>query len=525
MPRRVLIVELQDIVKRLRLGHSVKAIHRQTGRHKTVVRAIRDLAAREGWLSAACAVPSEGEIARLYEQTLGASRQAAHPLETYDEQIQEWLRKKYSFQVIHRLLNQMGVMVSESTVRRWIHHRHPQLPSPVILRATTPGEVMEVDFGYLGVYWDRQSERQRKVWFFSGRLRHSRRAYREIAFDQSQGTFFRCHIHAFEFFGGVPKSVVADNLKAAIVRASYENPLVNRGYRSLAEHYGFLISACPPFSPELKGGVENDVKYVKRNFLPLFMEGQKQRGHTPGLVEELIQELDRWNAEVCDTHVVQKVGRSPLEIFEQEEVAALRPLPPSRWDPVIYKEASVGPDWRVQFQKAFYSVPYRLIGQRVLVMGNSTTVRLYLNGEEITMHLRATRDWQYVWKAEHAPPQMEQYLAMSTQGLLTWASRLGPSVQALTQRIFSDKAVDGLRPARALMRLGQRYGKDRLEAACRRSLRYGLGDYQSVKNILVGNLDRLPEEQPAEAPQGQSLFRFQRDHGYFDDAETEARYG
>lgn len=519
------MVELQDIVQRLRLGHSVKAIHRQTGRHKTVIRAIRALAIREGWLGATCELPSEGEIARLYEQTLSAVHQAVHPLEAYDEQIQEWLRKKYSFQVIHRLLNQMGVTVSESTVRRWIHHRHPQLPSPVIVRATIPGEVMEVDFGYLETYWDRQSAKQRKVWFFSGRLRHSRRAYREIAFDQTQGTFFGCHIHAFEFFGGVPKSVVADNLKAAIVRASYENPLVNRAYRRLAEHYGFLISACPPFSPELKGGVESDVKYVKRNFLPLFTESQKQRGHAPGLVEELIQDLERWNVEVCDTHVVQKVGRSPLEIFEQEEVAALRALPPSRWDPVIYKEASVGPDWRVQFQKAFYSVPYRLIGQRVLVMGNSATVRVYLAGEEITMHLRAPRDWHYVWKAEHAPPQMEQYLAMSTQGLLTWASRLGPSVQALMQGILADKAVDGLRPARALLRLGQRYGKDRLEAACRRSLRYGLGDYQSVKNILVGNLDRLPEEQDAQAPQGQTLFRFQRDHGYFDDAETEAHYG
>ena len=519
------MVELQDIVRRLRLGHSVKTIHRQTGRHRTVIRVMRDLAARQGWLDADYELPSEGEVARLYEQTLSAGRQVEHPLQAYDEQIQEWLGSRYSFQVIHRLLNQMGVKVSESTVRRWIHRRHPHLPSPVIVRATIPGEVMEVDFGYLGAYWDRQSARQRKVWFFSGRLRHSRRAYREVAFDQSQGTFFGCHIHAFEFFGGVPKTVVADNLKAAIVRASYESPLVNRAYRSLAEHYGFLISACPPFSPELKGGVESDVKYVKRNFLPLFTESQKQRGHAPGLVEELIQELDRWNAEVCDTHVVQKVGRSPMEIFEQEEVATLRALPPSRWDPVIYKEATVGPDWRVQFQKAFYSVPYRLIGQRVLVMGNSSMVRVYLNGEEITLHLRATRDWQYVWKAEHAPPQMEQYLAMSTQGLLTWASRLGPSVQALMQSILADKAVDGLRPARALMRLGQRYGKDRLEAACRRSLRYALGDYQSVKNILVGNLDRLPEELDAQAPQGQTLFRFQRDHGYFDDPETEAHYG
>ena len=184
-------------------------------------------------------------------------------------------------------------------------------------------------------------------------------------------------------------------------------PLVNRAYWSLAEHYGFLIFACSPASPELKGGVENDVKYVKRNFLPLFTERQKQRCQSPELVDELAEELARWNAEVCDTHIVQKVGRSPLEIFEQEELAALQPLPLSRWDPVTYKEASVGPDWRVQFQKAFYSVPYRLIGQRVLVMGNSATVRVYQRGEKLTMHLRATRDWQYVWKAEHAPPQME----------------------------------------------------------------------------------------------------------------------
>jgi transposase len=69
--------------------------------------------------------------------------------------------------------------------------------------------------------------------------------------------------------------VVPDNLKAAIVRASFESPLVNRAYRSLAQYYGFLVSACPPASPELKGGVEIDVKYVKGNFLPLFTERQK----------------------------------------------------------------------------------------------------------------------------------------------------------------------------------------------------------------------------------------------------------
>jgi hypothetical protein len=524
MPRRVTTVQLQDIIQRLRVGQGVKAIHKETGRHKTVIRAVRDLAVRQGWLNPLVEIPSEGEIVRLHADS-AEDREQPHVLDPYEEQIKEWVGKKYSLIVIHKMLASQGVSLSESTVRRWIHRQFPHLPSPVITRATTPGEVMEVDYGYLGAFWDPKSGKLRKVWFFSGRLRHSRKVYREISFDQNQASFFLSHIHAFEFFGGVPEKVVPDNLKAAITRASFQSPLVNRAYRSLAQHYGFLISACPPVSPELKGGVESDVKYVKRNFLPLFMESQKQKGREIGHTDELAQELERWNAETCDTHIVQKVGRSPLEIFEQEEASALKPLPLSRWDPVVFKQAKVGADWRVQFQKAFYSVPYRFIGQDVLVMANSTVVRVFQYGEEITMHLRAKYDWKYVWKAEHAPPQMEKYLSLSTQGLMRWAERVGPSVEKVMRSIFSDKAVDGLRPARALMRLAEHYGRERLEAACARALRFQLTDYQSVKNILKDNLDRLPEEQALKPHGSQTTFRFQREWGYFEAGSREASNG
>jgi hypothetical protein len=246
MPRRVRVMELRDIVHRLRLGQSVKAIHRETGRHKTVIRAVRDLAARQGWLNLLGELPSEGEIGRRYQEQGPSSEEQPHLLQTVEEPITEWLKEGNSFQVIHRLLLQRGIEVSESTVRRWIHRRFPRLPKPVIVRATIPGEAMEVDFGYLGVFREQSSGRLRKAWFFSGRLRHSRRVYREVVLEQNQGTFFRCRINAFEFFGGVPLKVVPDNLKAAVVRASLEAPLVNRAYRSLAEHYGFLISPCPP---------------------------------------------------------------------------------------------------------------------------------------------------------------------------------------------------------------------------------------------------------------------------------------
>ena len=194
---------------------------------------------------------------------------------------------------------------------------------------------------------------------------------------------------------------------------------------------------------------------------------------------------------------------------------ALNNLPAGRWDPVSFKELSVGPDWRVQFEKAFYSVPYAFIGRKVLVMGDSKIVRIFYDHKEVTCHARATRLWVYNCKAEHAPPNVEKYLNVSTRGLRIWAARLGPSVEAVTREILADKVVDGIRPVRGLLGFSQKYSPKRLEAACKRALAYATPTYMGVKRILVNELDRLPLEQPAETS-GQLQFRFKRPIGYFD---------
>ena len=250
--------------------------------------------------------------------------------------------------------------------------------------------------------------------------------------------------------------------------------------------------------------------------LPLFREAEKERGRDTPDAGELAEELERWNRESCDQHVVQKVGRAPLELFESEEAQALRPLPMTRWDPVVCKELSVGPDWRVQFDKAFYTVPYRLIGERVLVLGNSQVVRIFLDFQEVTAHPRAKQAWQVMRRPQHAPPELEKYLNTTHAGLVQWASRLGPSVALVAQEVFADQAVDGMRPVRALIRLADKYTTKRLEAACRRAMHFATPSYGSVKNILVHELDRLPPQQPAQAEDGQIQFRFAREHGYFD---------
>jgi transposase len=514
MPRRRTVTELYDIIARLRKGHGIREIHRALGVHRTIIRTLRDIAQEEGWLKPTCPLPTEELIQRRMRYSLSDKPPRAHPLDAYLQNFQSWIDEGYTYVVMHQLIKDQ-YRCSESTLRRYLKRRFPPKPKPVMRRTAKPGEVMEVDFGYLGISYDPDSGRNRKTYLFSGRLRFSRLAYREIVFDQTGRTFFLCHIHSFEYFGGVPAKTVPDNLKAAVIRASYEDPLVNRAYRELAEHYGFLIDPCAPYRARHKGGVESDVKFVKGNFWPIFKERQRRKGRTIPYADELQEELERWTREVSEVRVIRGVGETPRHLFEEQERTALKPLSPSRWDPVSWAEPSVGADWRVQFEKAFYTVPYQYIGNTVQVFGNTCTVRIYFDYKEITLHHRAKKPWEVVRKSEHAPPHQEEYLNATRESLLRWAKRLGGAVGQVAELIFSDKAVDGMRPVRALIRLADAYSVKRLQNACLRALLYRTPTYQSVKNILVKGLDNLPAAQPAESS-GQLHFRFQRPEGYFD---------
>lgn len=509
------MVELRDVVRRLKLGHTVRDIHRSTGVHRTIVRRLAELATDNGWLAAEADLPDERQI----EEARVERRQEkwlAHRLDEHRQRIKGWVEDGCSVVVVHRMIQDL-VPCSRATVSRYLRRSFPPQIEPVMRRRTQPGKVMEVDYGYLGLTYDPVSGRTRRTYLFSGRLRHSRLAWRERVFDQKARTFFVCHMNAFEYFGVVPERVVPDNDKAAVIKASFEDPIVNRAYRAMAEHYGFVIDPCDPNQAKHKGGVESDIKYVTGNFLSEFRQKQKERGRDVPYADEMEEELARWSEQIAHNRDIKNVGRSPREIFETEERATMRALPATRWDPLSWGCPKVGPDWRVQFERGFYSVPYRYIGREVLVYGDSQKVRVLLEGAEIALHERVKRPWDVSSKDEHAPPYKLQVLNSTREGLQEWAARLGEHVGKLAEAIFAERAVDGMRPVRALIRLARRYGNDRLAAACQRALLYETPYYRSVKEILVRELDRLPLSQPADRD-GQLNFRFERERGYFDPA-------
>ena len=163
-------------------------------------------------------------------------------LAIYHDSLEQWKKEGCSAVVIYQLLKDKCSCDAQS-IRRYLNKHFPKQIDPVMTRSTISGQDVDIDFGYLGKFLDDQGH-IKKAWVFSFRLRHSRRTYREVVLDQSSQTFLLAHIHAFEWFGGVPRNVILDNCKAAITQCTVDNDKIRRSYQELAEHYGFIISPC-----------------------------------------------------------------------------------------------------------------------------------------------------------------------------------------------------------------------------------------------------------------------------------------
>ncbi len=269
-----------------------------------------------------------------------------------------------------------------------------------------------------------------------------------------------------------------------------------------------------------KGGVENDIKYIKRNFLPWFKEKLREKGREIPYVSEIQEAMDLWSEEVAHTRIIRVMGRSPEELFE-DELPTLKELPPTSWDSPVWKKCKVGRDYRIQFENAYYSVPYRYTGDTVYACGTFEKVRIFKDFSEIASHNRATRKYQTVGNPDHSPPNAEEYLNLTTPGLLRQASLIDEAVKEVAGRIFEDRAVDGIRPVRALIRLEKQYGRERLIQACGRALKYETATYRSVKSILEKRLDLIEEVRSRQEPFSNEQFRFARDPNYFSSANHE----
>jgi transposase len=479
------------MLRHLREGQSDRAVARALRVNRKTVKRYRSWAAERGLMDGP--LPSLGDLHRMVEAALGSAGppQNVSSVEPYREMVVKLRQQRVEIAAIHERLRERGYAGSYASVYRFVRTLEPRTPDVTVRVETPPGEEGQADFGYAGKMINPETGKQQKAWAFVMTLSWSRHMYVEFVFDQSVKTWLRAHRNALAFFGGVPERIVIDNLKAAIIRACWDDPLVQQSYRECAEHYGFLISPCRPYTPQHKGKVEQGgVHYVKRNFLG---------GREPTAITQANRDVKRWVNTTAGNRIHGTTKERPLERFDIER-QVLQPLPRTPYDLAVWKQVKLHRDCHLVFDNAYYSAPYRLAGQELWVRGGTHDVQIYTADYALVgTHSRAQRPGQRVTSLVHLPRHKVAGLILTSEACREQASEVGHATSEVVDGLLNHRPEDRLRTAGRLLRLGDRFGPERLEAASARALRFGDPAYLTIKRILERGLDaeRLPPVTPS----------------------------
>jgi len=474
----------------MRAGKSNRQIRDDLGVDRRTAQKYREWAEGQGLLTGE--LPDVSQLQKLQAETFGQPRppQNVSTVEPYRTLVVKLRQENVEIAAIRERLKERGYTGSYDAVRRFVRRLEPAMPEVTVRVECQPGEEAQVDFGYAGLMLDPDTGQLRRNWVFVMTLSWSRHQYVEFVWDQTVASWLRLHRNAFAFFGGVPQRVVIDNLKAGITKACWDDPQVQLAYRECAEHYGFLIAPCRPRTPQHKGKVEQGgVHYVKRNFLG---------GREVTTLPQANQDARAWCLTTAGARCHGTTREQPLVRFQETEQPALQPLPDAPYDLAIWKRVKLHRDCHVVFDNAYYSAPFRLVGQQLYARGGTREVRLYDGDYQlVATHEQAQTAGQRQTHPAHLPPELLPGLSLDRAGCLAAAADIGSATERLTTALLADSVIERLPMARRLLALRDRYGDERLEAACARAWRFDDPSYKTVKHILQQGLDQVVEPAPS----------------------------
>lgn len=486
--RRFEMYQYRLIIQQLRMGDSDRMIAKSGLMGRKKVAGFRQYADSQGWLNPDTPIPTDEDLAQHVDRkgdsgSVGVDKSKAA---CYRDKIESWLETGVSAKNIYdALVRQQGYSGSYSSVQRYIQKlRPPEIRATCVLDFK-PGENAQIDFGQGPIIEDVVTQERFKTWFFVMVLSWSRHQYVELVRDQSVETWLECHRRAFEWFCGVPKTLLIDNPKCAITKACYYDPVVQRSYADYAIGYGFKISPCPVAHPQKKGRVESGVKYVKRSFTPL----RELRSLT-----DANEQLLEWSLQVAGNRDHGSTHEKPLSRFTETEQALLLPLPDVSPTLAQWVKAKGQNDCHVTVKKCRYSFPHQYIGDTLWVKFSPTLVEIYKDHTLIASHSRLSKSGEVATINDHLPINAQSYLKKDSAWCLKQADQVGQYCRNLAQKLLADPIVDRLRAVQGVIKLGEQYGHSRLDKACRRALYFEAIDYQSVKRILEQSLDQQPLE-------------------------------
>ena len=333
--------------------------------------------------------------------------------------------------------------------------------------------------------------------------------YAEATLTQQLPDWIGSHARAFSYFGCLPKIVVPDCLKGAVSRACRYEPELNPTYAEMASYYGICVLPARPARPRDKAKVEAGVLVAKRWILSALRHRTfYSLTELNGAIEELLERLN--------SRGLRKVKKSRRELFDLFDRSHASPLPQTPYEYAEWRVATVNIDYHIEVDRHYYSVPFRLIREKLDVRLTAATVEAFLKGERIAAHLRSFIPHRHTTLKEHMPPSHQKYLEWTPSRMVSWAKKIGPKTAELIEKIISSRVhpEHAYRSCLGILRLEKHYPKERLEKASGRALKFGALSFRSLRNILSAGLDRLEHGEP-ESPGAPSAHENIRGSHYY----------
>jgi len=346
-----------------------------------------------------------------------------------------------------------------------------------------PAEAMEVDWaGKTAQIKDPISGEIIPAYVFVAVLPCSHFAYVEAFPTMKTVPWIQAHIHAFEYFKGVPRIVIPDNLKTGVVKAKSFDPVLHRTYQEMAEHYNTAIIPARVRHPKDKPTVEGSVGGISTWIIASL------RNHTCFSFEELNKEIYFKLIDYNEKPFQKKEG-SRRSTFLEEEAFALLPLPASRYEIASWKKATVPYDYHIIVDKMSYSVPYEYIKHEVEIRMTQTVVEVFYHSFRIASHRRIIgKIGQLSTVPEHMPEDHQNYLNWNKDYYQDWAKITGASISITVERLFNSYKTEkqALKACMTLMKWSNQYSPILLEKACQKGLTYSpVPNIQTIKTILT----------------------------------------
>lgn len=440
MANRLKMATIEAIRGLLEQGWSQRRVARELGiDRETVARYVR---------------PGEPEASKPAISTAGRPSQCS----PYRGVVESKLEAGLSAQRIWQdLVGEHGFAGSYESVKRFVRHLRGGRQLPFRRLESPPGAEAQVDFGR-GGWIDDGSGKRRRPHVLRVVLSYSRRGYSEGVWRQDTESFLRCLENAFLWFGGVPRTLVIDNLRAAVCRADWYDPELTPKLEQFSRHWGIVILPTKPGTPRHKGKIENSIGYLHGNAL---------RGHLFESLAAHNEHLRQWESRVADHRIHGTTRRQVKVLFEEHERQALLPLPEQRFP--VFQEArrKVQRDGHVTVARSYYSVPPEYLAREVWVRWDERLVRIYNDRfEQISIHCRV-RPGAFSTQRTHLASEKISSVERGAEYLLGRARLIGPYSALWSRQMLEARGIAGMRVLQGFLALAKRFPPAVLEEACR----------------------------------------------------------